>query len=357
MEVSREGQYRRVNESSRQLAYGAMVYVRKGIVMEAGLFLAKAVTIAVRYSCVRRQFGSAKGAAGGAPGETKVMDYKTQQHRALPLLATAYAFVFVGQWMNELYTDLMARIRRGDLSTLSEVHAASAGLKSLTTSVTAVCPLWTPSLDLQGRGSSSPWEARAREEAVSVGSKDKRVVVSFSPALALAECHRGVPQAVRRPWVPVRVGPPPAVCHLRASLHIRGRQLGAPAPGTPPACLAHPLDLRLRQSLPLDLESADGDKGRSGGTAQESGVGALVSVSAAGGQVPAQGYLPGIPGASAQWNSPIRRGCRAPSERQVPCPIRCAWQGACSNTAGLIHQPTSPAAKKLFGCAYMQLTL
>jgi len=41
------------------------VYVRKGIVMEAGLYLARAVTIAVRYSCVRRQFGGAKGVHRG----------------------------------------------------------------------------------------------------------------------------------------------------------------------------------------------------------------------------------------------------------------------------------------------------
>jgi len=91
------------------------------------------------------------------------MDYKTQQQRALPLLATAYAFVFVGQWMNDLYTDLMARIRRGDLSTLSEVHAASAGLKSLTTSVTAV-RLLSPLTCTPGgraRGPQLPQERKA----------------------------------------------------------------------------------------------------------------------------------------------------------------------------------------------------
>ena len=45
----------------RQLAYGAMVFVRKSIVTEASNYLSRAVTIAVRYSAVRRQFGTEEG--------------------------------------------------------------------------------------------------------------------------------------------------------------------------------------------------------------------------------------------------------------------------------------------------------
>ena len=42
--------------SNSKLTYGAMVYTRAGIVGGlAGKGLAKAVTIAIRYSCVRRQ--------------------------------------------------------------------------------------------------------------------------------------------------------------------------------------------------------------------------------------------------------------------------------------------------------------
>eukprot|EP01018_Ginkgo_biloba_P002589 Gb_10686 [translate_table: standard] len=130
-EVTREGKYMQ-SDVPRQLLYGAMVYVRQTIVSSASNYLSRAVCIAVRYSAVRRQFGSQ---AGGP--EVQVIDYKTQQHKLFPLLATAYAFRFVGEWLKWLYLDVTRRLQTNDFSTLAEAHACTAGLKSLTTSVTA----------------------------------------------------------------------------------------------------------------------------------------------------------------------------------------------------------------------------
>lgn len=45
----------------KQIGYGAMVYVRTTIVVDASNMLSRAVTIATRYSAVRRQFGTEKG--------------------------------------------------------------------------------------------------------------------------------------------------------------------------------------------------------------------------------------------------------------------------------------------------------
>uniref|UniRef100_A0A0D6R080 Acyl-coenzyme A oxidase n=1 Tax=Araucaria cunninghamii TaxID=56994 RepID=A0A0D6R080_ARACU len=129
--VTREGKYLQ-SDVPRQLVYGAMVYVRQAIVADASNYLSRAVCIAVRYSAVRRQFGSQ---AGGL--ETQVIDYKTQQNRLFPLLATAYAFRFVGEWLKWLYMDVTKRLEAKDFSTLAEAHACTAGLKSLTTTVTA----------------------------------------------------------------------------------------------------------------------------------------------------------------------------------------------------------------------------
>ncbi|XP_027335034.1 peroxisomal acyl-coenzyme A oxidase 1-like isoform X1 [Abrus precatorius] len=130
-QVTREGKY--VQSSvPRQLVYGTMVYVRQTIVSDASTALSRAVCIATRYSAVRRQFGSYKGGL-----ETQVIDYKTQQARLFPLLASAYAFRFVGEWLKWLYTDVMKRLQASDFSTLPEAHACTAGLKSLTTSTTA----------------------------------------------------------------------------------------------------------------------------------------------------------------------------------------------------------------------------
>ncbi|XP_039056990.1 peroxisomal acyl-coenzyme A oxidase 1-like [Hibiscus syriacus] len=130
-QVTREGKYMQ-SDVPRQLVYGTMVYVRQTIVASASSALSRAVCIATRYSAVRRQFGSQNGGP-----ETQVIDYKTQQNRLFPLLASAYAFRFVGEWLKWLYTDVTQRLQANDFSTLPEVHACTAGLKSITTSATA----------------------------------------------------------------------------------------------------------------------------------------------------------------------------------------------------------------------------
>ncbi|XP_054795744.1 peroxisomal acyl-coenzyme A oxidase 1-like [Prosopis cineraria] len=131
LQVTREGKCVQSNVP-RQLVYGTMVYVRQSIVSDASCALSRAVCIATRYSAVRRQFGSHNGGL-----ETQVIDYKTQQARLFPLLASAYAFRFVGEWLKWLYMDVTRRLQANDFSTLPEAHACTAGLKSLTTSVTA----------------------------------------------------------------------------------------------------------------------------------------------------------------------------------------------------------------------------
>ncbi|KAK2356264.1 acyl-coenzyme A oxidase [Trifolium repens] len=129
--VTKEGKYVQSNVP-RQLVYGTMVYVRQTIVSDASTAMSRAVCIATRYSAVRRQFGSSNGGL-----ESQVIDYKTQQARLFPLLASAYAFRFVGEWLKWLYTDVMKRLQANDFSTLPEAHACTAGLKSLTTSATS----------------------------------------------------------------------------------------------------------------------------------------------------------------------------------------------------------------------------
>ncbi|KAE8683987.1 hypothetical protein F3Y22_tig00111164pilonHSYRG00070 [Hibiscus syriacus] len=130
-QVKKEGKFVH-SDVPRQLVYGTMVYVRQTIVSDASCALARAVCIATRYSAVRRQFGSQNGGP-----ETQVIDYKTQQSRLFPLLASAYAFRFVGEWLKWLYTDVTQRLQANDFSILPESHACTAGLKSMTTSVTA----------------------------------------------------------------------------------------------------------------------------------------------------------------------------------------------------------------------------
>ncbi len=108
-------------------AYGTMVFVRADIVMNAALFLKKAVTIAVRYAAVRRQ---SNAAADGR--ELQVLDYAHSQRSLLPLIASAYAMHFTAEAMRHMYASFERDSRKsGDFSALPELHATSSGLKAL----------------------------------------------------------------------------------------------------------------------------------------------------------------------------------------------------------------------------------
>ncbi|XP_038598041.1 peroxisomal acyl-coenzyme A oxidase 1 isoform X1 [Tachyglossus aculeatus] len=125
-QVRPDGTY--VKPLSNKLTYGTMVFVRSFLVGEAARALSKACTIAIRYSAVRHQSEIRPGAA-----EPQILDYQTQQYRLFPLLATAYAFQFVGAFMKETYHRINMDIGQGDLSELPELHALTAGIKAFTT--------------------------------------------------------------------------------------------------------------------------------------------------------------------------------------------------------------------------------
>ncbi|KAM6468970.1 peroxisomal acyl-coenzyme A oxidase 1 isoform 5-T5 [Liasis olivaceus] len=121
--VEPDGTY--VKPLNAKLTYGTMVFIRSIIVGDAARSLARACTIAIRYSAVRHQ----SELQPGEP-EPQILDYQTQQYKLFPLLATAYAFHFVGAYMKDTYRRITGNINEGDLSELPELHALSAGLKA-----------------------------------------------------------------------------------------------------------------------------------------------------------------------------------------------------------------------------------
>ncbi|XP_028258756.1 peroxisomal acyl-coenzyme A oxidase 1 isoform X2 [Parambassis ranga] len=124
--VDPDGTY--MKPPSAKLTYGTMVFIRSMIVGESARALAKSCTIAIRYSAVRHQSEIRQGEP-----EPQIIDYQTQQYKLLPLLAMAYAFTFVGQYMKQTYLRITGDINQGDFSELPELHALSAGLKAFTT--------------------------------------------------------------------------------------------------------------------------------------------------------------------------------------------------------------------------------
>jgi len=117
------------------LVYGSMTYVRANIVQHARLVLARAVTIAVRYTIVRRQFQDRDGNKSGP--ELSVLDYPTVQIRILPLLATTFALHYTGRAMQKVYQSARQDVEQGNFHTLAYMHSMSSGLKSLCTTLAA----------------------------------------------------------------------------------------------------------------------------------------------------------------------------------------------------------------------------
>jgi acyl-CoA oxidase len=96
-----------------------------------------ACTIAIRYGAVRRQ-----GFIDEKEGqELQVLDYPTQQFRLLPLLASAFAFHFMGRRLASSIRETEASLKTMSgpelAARMARTHAATSGLKSLCTRIAA----------------------------------------------------------------------------------------------------------------------------------------------------------------------------------------------------------------------------
>ena len=130
-QVTAEGEF--IPAPNRKVSYFTMVQTRVGFVTTAGAQLAKALTIAIRYSAVRRQGFPAEGVS-----EPVVLDYQMQQHIMFTLLSKAFALHFTARYMSDVNRRAQASDGGDDalvnLALLPELHATSAGLKAISTS-------------------------------------------------------------------------------------------------------------------------------------------------------------------------------------------------------------------------------
>ncbi|KAF9975457.1 acyl-coenzyme A oxidase [Actinomortierella ambigua] len=135
--VTRDGQY--IQPPSSKLAYGSMVLLRSQMVRGAALTLARAATIATRYSTVRRQFNvpTSRRDEANPKLETQVINYPMVQARLFPIIAQAYAMNAAGHSMIKMYNSMLSELMEGDISSLAEVHAVSSGLKSTCSTIAA----------------------------------------------------------------------------------------------------------------------------------------------------------------------------------------------------------------------------
>ncbi|KAE8542005.1 acyl-coenzyme A oxidase 1 [Cryptococcus gattii VGV] len=114
-----------------QLTYGALLGGRTSMVTDSSNSAKKALTVAVRYAAVRRQF-----AIGTNQLETQILDYPIHQRRLMA--SQAIAIGFTGLKLTKMYEDMTQSLDTMDpsdpnlneiLDKLKETHATSAGLK------------------------------------------------------------------------------------------------------------------------------------------------------------------------------------------------------------------------------------
>ncbi|XP_061392969.1 probable peroxisomal acyl-coenzyme A oxidase 1 [Musca vetustissima] len=111
------------------LTYGTMMFVRVALVRDAAMALAKASTIACRYSAVRRQ-----SPIDPKEREPQIMDHTTQQLKVFPIIAKAIVFKANGENIWNMYNTITAEVEKGALDRLPEMHALSCCLKAIVSS-------------------------------------------------------------------------------------------------------------------------------------------------------------------------------------------------------------------------------
>lgn len=124
--VTPNGEFKRVGNEI--IMYACMLLLRAILSQNTALNLSITTTIAIRYSCVRRQTAGTDGI------EPQIIDYKTQQYRLFPALATAYAYLFSSsRFIRNL---ISVKETTNDFETinpvdLNRIHSVTAGLKAM----------------------------------------------------------------------------------------------------------------------------------------------------------------------------------------------------------------------------------
>lgn len=125
-EVTTEGSY--IQPPHAKLSYGGMMYIRATMIPSSGWTIAKAATIAIRYTTVRRQ-----GEPDAKGLERQVLTYPSTYYRLLPILSRAFVFIELGRYTMKALTQMQQRLANRDTSLLPEMHALLCGLKVFVT--------------------------------------------------------------------------------------------------------------------------------------------------------------------------------------------------------------------------------
>jgi acyl-CoA oxidase len=130
VKVTAEGKLKKQSEAALKYSYGSMLYIRNMIIQMSSNALAHQLTIVLRYSHVRRQFGPE-----GTNVENQIIDYQTQQYRLFPIIGGIYALSMVFKKVSQMYSQYITDLEAGKepLTLLKELHMIAAGMKPYST--------------------------------------------------------------------------------------------------------------------------------------------------------------------------------------------------------------------------------
>ena len=144
-EVNAAGEWVEKAGAGGRTTYAALIATRVELFGQCSDVLKLAVTIAVRYGCVRRQ--GWRSGKRGVGEEVRLMDYETHQRRLLPIIAHAIAIQLTAKRVQSTVDAMLVSLTTASsssssssaasstvLSALESVHATTAGMKSFATS-------------------------------------------------------------------------------------------------------------------------------------------------------------------------------------------------------------------------------
>ena len=243
-QVTHDGEYHSPIPSAGRRFFtmlGTLIAGRISIAAASQAVTRKALTIALRYTATRRQFGPA-----GAP-EVPVLDYLSLQRDLLPRLATTYALGFAVQNLVRRYAD--PETDRRELEVRAAALKAAASRHALDT--LQACREAVRRTGVPGREPVRPPEGRHRRLR-HLRRRQPRAAAAGrqGSAVALPQGH-GRPVHVGHGPLPRRIGRDPACRHepgrhppdrCRAPVRPRVPAVGVPVPraaapalGGPPA--------------------------------------------------------------------------------------------------------------------------
>jgi acyl-CoA oxidase len=97
--VSKDGEFER--RGNERISYATMLTIRTRIPISCYYSLSKAVTIATRYSLIRKQFKNDSG------NEITIFDYQLQQEKIIPYIAETYATFFAFSYCTEMAVSVL----------------------------------------------------------------------------------------------------------------------------------------------------------------------------------------------------------------------------------------------------------